>query len=94
MHTLSKAQQERFSQVFLQGITEPTREVMLFNYIQYFAYWRSSTFNFIPPRIFPSIIGRHREADDDAQDGKTDIQCNTLDISRCFLVREAKGSQD
>ena len=67
---------------------------MLFNFIQYFAYWWSSTFHFIPSRILPSVIGRHREADDHAQGGKADIQANTLDVSRCFVVGEAKGSQD
>lgn len=101
MHTLSvypgaqkKAQQEGFSLTLLQRITEPTREVMVFDHIQYFAYRWSSPFGFITPRILPSIIGRHREADDDTQGGKADIQCNTLDVSRCFVVGEAKGSQD
>ena len=29
---------------------------MLFDNIQYFAYGWPSTFDFIPPRIFPSVI--------------------------------------
>ena len=89
-----KAQWEQFSLILLQRIPEPTREVVLFDHIQHFAYGWPSTFDFIPPRIFPSVINRHRETDENAQGGKADIQCDTLDVSRSFVVREAKGSQD
>ena len=78
----------------LQHITEPVCKVMLLNHIQYFIYWWSSTFHFIPSCILPSIIGWHWEADDHAQGGKADIQGNPLDVSWCFVVGEAKGSQD
>ena len=86
-------QRGRLFITLLQRITESTCQVMLFDNIQYFAYWWSSTFEFIPPRILPPIIGRHREAYDDAQNGKADIECDTFDVSRPFVVREAKGSQ-
>jgi hypothetical protein len=86
--------QERLILRVLQRIAEPTRQIMILDDIQYLPYWWSATLDFIPPRIFPSVIGRHGEAYDDAQDGKADIERDTLNVSRCFIIGEAEGSQD